>query len=875
MREQYGERALIVAGSQYARRLAMGVALPLGVYLLAAAIVTWPLAWHLGDRAAGMGAGDTLEVTRHIWWAREALLDGANPFDQRLLTYPDGFMSWVQWAHPLQVLPGALLALAIAPLTAFNVLLIITLALNGLAAYWLGLLLSRGNRPAALLGGLVFLAYPSVQGHLSVGHLGIVTLWPLPLFAGCLWRVLRDDAGWRTVGWGALWLALTALAYISHPVYLLGPLIALLGLGALLAGRGRLWRRDRSPGAQPWLRAAALVGLGALLLAPFYGPLLSDAGRAELRGLAEAGRVTYSADALAFASPSPFGWLADWGLAPDYARDVLGTNSAEGTAYVGVVALVLAGLAVWRRPAARLWLWIALGAALLALGPLLKWRGAPLAVEFESFKTYVTLPWMVIQDLPLLDAARAPGRFNLLAGLAISALVSVGAGIITGPVRRPGLRAALVTLLGVVMLVEYQLFAPFPTDNARLSPYYAALAGAEDVRAVLDVPLSDPVAAKFALFAQTVHGKPLIAGHALRRTPQDPALLALLERAALGGEGGALPALPADEVIPLFSGAGADRVIVHKRFVADAAAVIVRLRAILGGPEYEDDLIAAFAVPRAEALPESPLWAAGAGWAGTVTLDGTPWSLLGEAGEWHFVTAQPYGELSIPARAYGAPRRIAVRLDGALIGGGVLSEGVLRLPLWTAPGIHTLRFEALDGCDPYPFALDCLAGEALGGACARVQPPVCLSVALGRPAWTPLPGEPEALDVTLAGGLRLEGYTFALSDDPRALDVRLFWAAGRALAADYALFVHLADAQTARPLAQFDGYPAIATTAWQGGARWVSEVRVTLPDDLPPGEYALNAGWFEPVSGARLSVRGDRPWARDGIVHLGTVRVGG
>ncbi len=863
---------MIVAGSQHARRLAIGAALPLAVYLLAAAIVTWPLAGHLGDRAAGTGYADTLEVTRHIWWAREALLDGANPFDQRLLAYPDGFMSWVQWAHPLQVLPGALLSLVIPPLTAFNVLLIVTLALNGLAAYWLGLLLSRGDRPAALLGGLVFLAYPTVQGHLSVGHLGIVTLWPLPLFAGCLWRVLRADGGWRTVGWGALWLALTALAYISHPVYLLGPLIALLGLGALLAGRGHIWRRGQPASAQPWLRAAVMLVAGALLLIPFYGPLLTDAGRAEMRDVAETGRVTYSADALSFASPSPFGWLGDWGLAPDYTRDVLGTNSAEGTAYVGAVALALAALAVLRRPPARLWLLVAAGAALLSLGPLLKWRDAPLTVEFESFKTYVTLPWIVAQDLPLLDAARAPGRFNLLTGLAMSALVSVGAGVVLRRVRRPALRVALVTLLGVAVLVEYQVFAPFPTGDATQPPYFETLADARDVRAVLDVPVDDPLVAKLALYAQTIHGKPLIAGHALRRTPQDPALLTLLERAVLGGEGGALPALPATEVIPLLSRAGADRVIVHKRFVADAAAVVFRLRAILGAAEYEDELIAAFAVPRADALPESPVWAAGTGWAGSVTLDGAPWSLLGEAGEWYFVTAQPYAEVSIPVRTYGAARRIAVRLDGALIGGGVIGEGTLRLPLWIAPGIHTLRFEALDGCDPYPFALDCLAETSTwGGVCARAEPPACLSAALGTPVWTPLPGEPQALDVALDGGLRLEGYALTLREDPRALDVRLFWAAERALPADYALFVHVADTQTAVPLAQFDGYPGIATSAWRGGARWVSDVRVLLPDDLPPGEVAVNVGWFEPVSEARLGVRGDRPWARDGIVYLGTL----
>ena len=57
------------------------------------------------------------------------------------------------------------------------------------------------------------------------------------------------------------------------------------------------------------------------------------------------------------------------------------------------------------------------------------------------------------------------------------------------------------------------------------------------------------------------------------------------------------------------------------------------------------------------------MWAAGTGWAGSVTLDGAPWSLLGEAREWHFVTAQPYAEVS-PRTHLWRGTRIAVRLDG-------------------------------------------------------------------------------------------------------------------------------------------------------------------------------------------------------------------
>lgn len=844
--------------------------LPLVVYALAAVIVTWPLGRHLNDGAAGTGYADTFEVARHIWWASESLRHGSTPFDQRLLVYPTGFMSWVQWAHPLQYLPGAILTLVMPPLTALNVLLLVTLVLNGLAAYWLGLELSCGKRLAAWLGGLVFLAFPTVQGHLSVGHLGLITLYPLPVFALSLWRVLRRGAGWRTVFVGAIAFALTALAYISHPAYLLAPLVILLGGAQLLAERGRLWRRGRPVAEQPWLRALALIALGGALLLPFYGPLFTAEGRAELRAVQETGRVTFSADALAFVSPSPFGVLARWGLAPAYTRDVLGTNSAEGTAYLGAIALILAALAVLRRPEVRPWLWVALGTAVLSLGPLLKWRDTPVMVHIESLESYVTLPWLALQRLPLLEATRTPGRFNLLTGLALSALVSAGAGVLLGWLRRPAARVLLSVVLSAAILVDYQLFWPFPVGDAVQPAYFRSLAGAADVRAVLDVPADNPLVAKIALFQQTLHGKPLIGGHALRRTPQNPALLALLNRAALDQAQGVLPALATDQVAALLTRVGADRLIVHKRFVPDAEAAVARLRDILGAPEYEDGLIVAFAVPRAE-TPARGVWlAAGEGWAGT---DGEGRFILAEEGIWYFYADVPLIELRIPVRAYGSPRTVAVYLDDTLVTGTLVSDGEVQASLWTTSGFHTVRFVSRDGCDPYPFALTCLAGDPLGGTCARADPPYCVSAVLGTPEVTAVSQTPETLSVALDGGLRLTGYTVTMRDDPRALEVRLFWEAERALPGRYALFVHLADPVTARPLAQFDGYPAIPTDVWQGGARWVSEVRVPLPDELSAGEYALNVGWFDPVEGQRLGVRGDRLWAADGIVYLGMVRV--
>jgi len=846
------------------RRALRSIGLPLAFFGFVAIVLTWPLAARLTTHAAGTTYGDSDEVIRHIWWASEQLAAGRNPFDQPLLAYPTGFTSWLQWTHPLQYLPGALLAFVVSPVAAFNLALLITLTLNGLAAYRLGLTLNGRQSPGALLGGVVFMAFPALQGHLSAGHLGILTLWGAPLFADCLWRVLREGAGWRTAAWGGVWFWLTGLGYVSHITFVLFPIVVFLGLGAWWTGR----RSAAGPlRARPWVRAAAMIALGAALLLPFYLPLLSGAGRAELRGVDETGRIRYSADPLAFVSPSPFGPLAQAGVAPEYARRALGVNSIEGSAYLGLAALALAALALARCRAARPWALLALGAMILSLGPLLKWHDAPLALTIEGARTDIVLPWGLLERLPVFSVTRTPGRFNLATALALSALVSLGAGVLLHRAPRAA-RYAAVALLSGIILLEYALFWPFPAADARLPSIFRELAAAPDVRAVLDVPADDPLAAQAALYQQTLHHRPLVGGHSLRRTLQSPAVLAVLDRAATGAADPLWPPLADETARALLSAAGADRIVLHKRALADPGAAADHLRTLAGPPVYEDAEIAVFALPRADPplAALSTAGASGGGWR-AVDLDGWRGAFLADEGAWFVYLDAGYGELTFDTAAYRVPRRIAVRLDGRLIGGFVASGDPVQFPLWSAPGFHTLRLDALGGCTPFPFELSCLGDAPLDPSCTAVESPACLSAAFSAPQWTAL-DPPTPAPVALADGLRLRAYTARREGD--WLRVRLFWEAAHPLPRDYALFVHVADPLTAEPRAQYDRFPLVPTSAWGGGARWISDAAVDVRD-LPPGRYALNVGWFDPDTGARLAVRGGGPLATQGIVALGPV----
>jgi hypothetical protein len=87
----------------------------------------------------------------------------------------------------------------------------------------------------------------------------------------------------------------------------------------------------------------------------------------------------------------------------------------------------------------------------------------------------------------------------------------------------------------------------------------------------------------------------------------------------------------------------------------------------------------------------------------------------------------------------------------------------------------------------------------------------------------------------------------------------------------YNVFVHL-QAADGRIVAQSDGVPANwtrRTTGWLPGEYVLDPRPLHLPPDLPPGQYSLFAGLYDPNTGERLTTQ-DYP---DGRVPLGTVSI--
>ena len=595
-------------------------------FLAAALLMTWPLVTVLSTHFAGYPFGDAHEMTRHIWWFKYAIQHGQPLIFQPLLGYPDGMQGVILWSDPLQFFPAWLFAFVMPLPAAYNLHCLLNLALNGWAAYFLVWKLTE-DRFAALVAGLIFMAAPMMQGHLAGGHGGLLVQWPLPLLAYSLIRLRqttiqppdfpttnnfgvfsRLSLSTRYSALSTFFFILLPLGHTLQLIYAGLPLIGVFGLTMLVK---REWRA--------LARLVTVVLIGSAILALFLLPVLGSTFDTQAY-TDEGGGVAFSLDLLGIVTPSFNHPL--YGQLP-YTRQVLGVNLVEGSSYIGLFAGLLALIALWKKPAARWWLLLAGVAWILALGPLLKIFDTPINASTDEYSTFITLPWALVADLPGFNLARTPGRFGFVLALAVAVMAGYGAQWLSAVSRQPSAKneaavakkftprflriphtsyfstiplrfplspqsLVLSTFFLLLLLFDYQSYWPLPTYAAAIPAAVHELAERDDIRAVFDLPWDNVLAAKDALWLQTAHEKPLIAGQVTRKTPVSPAKLTILEQTLD-------PAL--------LNEAGADVIILHKQYDSEGI-LAATARKTLGEPFYQDDMLALWDVPEVVANPE-------------------------------------------------------------------------------------------------------------------------------------------------------------------------------------------------------------------------------------------------------------------------------
>jgi len=487
----------------------------LGAYAALALVLTYPVALHprstipIAHQIPGWrpGDGDPWQALWALWLTANALVTtGRVPLSTTLIFYPLGVDIW----YASSIVPAVLTVLPLIGLaglvTAYNVMIIGSLALAGYATF---LLVRRvtGQTGPAFIGGLVFAFSPYHMAH-ALEHVFLLASGVLlPLYVLVLIRAFEDGSRF-TIVLAALLLALATVANIYYAVFL--ALFTVLLLAARL--------RERGARRRLWWRFAGLLLAGAVFTGPYVAFVVPRVAMDTEPRPALADVNQWNADLLAFFTPSPgHPW---WGrpLAPVYAN--FSGNIFEQTVYLGYVTLILAGVAlVWRREA-RFWALAGVVFAVLALGPLLHVAGR-WAFDVGGMSVTVPLPAILLYFVPGVSALRVLSRFAAMVMLTMAVLTGLGTAALrdrlTSVHPRPLLVRAVSIVFGLAIVVDY-LSVPLPVLSTHVPRVLQAMGAEPAARgSLLDVPLDWRVA-KYEYY-QTAHGKPLLVGLVPRPAP--------------------------------------------------------------------------------------------------------------------------------------------------------------------------------------------------------------------------------------------------------------------------------------------------------------------------------------------------------------------
>ncbi len=514
-----GRRAVSGARAALPTFLALRGGLGVALALLALPLLlTWPLALHLGSQLPGDRPADALIHTHQLWWVARALSSLSNPYQSPIILYPDGARLYFETLVPLDGLLAWAPLRLFGPLVAYNLVLLLMLAANGLAAWALATRVA-GSRSAGAVGALVYAASPYLLNHVRTGHLGVVSACWAPLALLGLLNALRTRRpGWIILAGGAL----AAAAYTDLQAGL-----ALALLAALLLVREVLIRPRQLAGSIAVLGASGALALA--LAAPLLAGALDEARQGAGVIPPERYAVRNSADLLAFISPSPLHPLWGGAMRAWYHQRQLDLED-EAVVYPGLAALALAALGLRSRATRRpFWAVAALLLAALSLGPLLHLGGPDGLLALPGG---IPTPYALLQVLPYVAIGRTPARFMGMAMLCLALLAAQGVVTLREWLRWPALAAPLAALL-----VGFEFLSlPFPLSTPHVPGGYQYLVQQGCRGPILELPVDAGGAdQKARLFFQTLHGCPISGGYRARGGDQT-SLGALWRRVARQGE---------------------------------------------------------------------------------------------------------------------------------------------------------------------------------------------------------------------------------------------------------------------------------------------------------------------------------------------------
>jgi hypothetical protein len=468
--------------------------LSLALFAALTAAMTYPQVLRMADGVHD--PADPLMVTWVLSWVAHQLpIAPAHIFDANIF-YPE--RNTLAYSETL-LLPGLVAAplhwLGVGPILIYNLVFLSGFALSGVGV---ALLVRRltGSDGAALLAGIVFAFPPYRIDHYA--HLQLQQTQFIPLALWAFHRLL--DSG--RVRDGVLLGVFTAgqlLSCMYYGIFLIPYMVVVCG--TLLIANRRMLRE----------RLVALVVAAGIVMAAMV-----PVGRAYLAARAVVGQR--GREEVAQNSATWRNYLAPPEVNAVYGKVFARFMEPERRLFPGFVAVALAMVGVLPRKRSRLEhpenlehlenpanpavrLAYALG-LLLAFDVSLGFNGVIYRALYDYF-----LPF---------KALRIPARMGLMVGFSLAVLAGYGAARIAPRLRSANARRAVLTIIGVLMLVEYAS-TPLPLWAAPERPpeSYADLvrdAGDGPRSVIFEFPtgaMQDP----YYLYYSTFHWQYLVNGY--------------------------------------------------------------------------------------------------------------------------------------------------------------------------------------------------------------------------------------------------------------------------------------------------------------------------------------------------------------------------
>ena len=429
----------------------------------------------------GLTGHPDVDVWNHawgLWWAAESLRAGELPWFTQLAGAPDGGVLY--YIDPLAAIVSLPVTLLAGPHVAYETVLVVRIALAGLAAQACCEELF-GEGPHGWLAGVAFATTPMLLCELHNGITETLSVWWTP---ACLLAAVRASRRQDRRDWILLGLAVGG-SVLANFYY---GLVNALAVAAFLLVVSRNVRGALLAGAVGGLVAAP----GALVLRASLAHPHALVARAPglNRELAEHNAVdprTYVA----------LGAFSSVDLEKRYGEAFLHTGQLRWT----VILLALGAVAMAPRRRGG-WLLLLLASLILGLGPQLWFDGRFVVWGRQP----MALPFAWLQRLIPELAITHPLRLSVV-GQAMACVLAGGA-----LVGRPRL---LVAVMGAAAAAEAGFFTlarwPLVEAPADIPALYAEIAASSDERGVLELPgdIGTSMATSRYFWYQTTHGHPL------------------------------------------------------------------------------------------------------------------------------------------------------------------------------------------------------------------------------------------------------------------------------------------------------------------------------------------------------------------------------